>query len=87
MLAALNIILMSTFTLIECLKKWGLLDRYEAYRYKWMPEGGCGICIGFWLSIVVALLYAFASWLQIEWVFIPFACAGIINYLIKTGQK
>jgi hypothetical protein len=87
MLEAVITILGVTITLLQCFDKWGWLDYYEFSRATWMPEGGCFLCLSFWLSIPVSFLY-YVLWLYgAHWLLIPLTVAGIINILITIQRK
>jgi hypothetical protein len=93
MMEIVIITLLSTLTLVQCLRKWGFFDWYQAKygHIKWLPDGSCLLCFGFWLSIQVACAYILVQWLppidimgkpvQAKWLFVPFACAGLINFI------
>lgn len=89
MIEHVTITILTTFTLLQVFGKWGWLDVYEA-RYghiRWLPSASCFLCLGFWLSIPVALLYWAACALHAQWLFLPFACAGAINFLTIMMKK
>jgi hypothetical protein len=80
---ALFTILGTTLTVLQAFGKWGWLEKYEFLRSTWMPEAGCFLCLSFWLSIPVSLLY-FTLWLfHVEFLLIPFTCAGLINIILR----
>jgi hypothetical protein len=72
-------------TLLQCFKKWGWLDYYAAHygHIKWLPDAGCYLCLGFWLSWIVLPFVIFLPW----WILAPFAVAGFVNILLTLHEK
>lgn len=68
-------------TLMNCFDKWRWLEYYEVYRRGWMPKR-CDFCLGFWLSLLQALVY---SLLTVHWIafLAAFAAASITKKLLQ----
>jgi hypothetical protein len=83
MIEIVFITMLCTITIIQTLRKWNFFDWYSAkYGHaKWLPDGSCMLCFGFWLSIMISALYMLAKSCHAERIFIPFACAGTINFI------
>jgi hypothetical protein len=74
--------LLTTITLVQCLKKWGFFNWYDSRlgHYKTLPDARCMLCFGFWLSILIAALYLIAAHYGLRIIFVPFASAGLVNF-------
>lgn len=93
MLDTIIIIALLATTIILLLRKWHILDLYEAYygHIKWLPASDCYICLGFWISVIllaIALPFSF-SWIKL---LVPFCTIPIITFLthviiINEGNK
>jgi len=81
MLETIIILALLSACLLQCFKKWGWLDFYEAVRKKWMPSGSCYLCLGFWITVFIALPVYWLFALNVQWLLYPFCAAPIINYL------
>jgi hypothetical protein len=69
--------------LLLCLRKWGVLDYYEAMRAEWMPSATCNLCLGFWLCLLTILPVMWLAQWHAHWILAPFCAAAIVNFLNK----
>lgn len=75
--------LLSSFVLLLA-AKWGLLEKYDIYRAKWMPQR-CEFCTSFWLSVCMMSTYIYLNEFNIWYLFVP-PMAATINFLILKGE-
>ena len=77
--------LVSTFVLV-CMKKWGWLDRYEAYygHVKWMRyilgPSNCFFCLGFRIA-AIATSFLMLKQYNADYLVIPPCAAPLIAFL------
>lgn len=76
-------------TLLLCAKKWGWIDRMQAYGWIKSP---CYLCSGFWMAVIefTLIFITVPAVLDVEkylfWVYLtPFCAAAITNYLVNTA--
>jgi hypothetical protein len=83
MITAIIILSCLNLTIIQCLKKWGVLDYYSAKfgHLNWLPKADCYLCLSFWLTFITGPIYCLLSLYDLEFILLPFICAGIVNIL------
>lgn len=84
MIEQIMIIALLVTTIILLLRKWKILDLYEAYygHVKWLPASDCYICLGFWLSWILLGISLIISWhFHLIQLLIPFCTIPIIAFL------
>ncbi|MEI8142830.1 MAG: hypothetical protein WCG90_08190 [Chitinophagia bacterium] len=84
MLETIILLILLNTTLIHCASKWGLLERYNTYRKKWMPLADCFLCIGFWLGVVEAFILVFSA-PSFGLLLLPFCVASGTNWLVNQA--
>lgn len=84
MLELIIILILFNTTIIHCASKWGLLEKYSAYRLKWMPSADCYLCISFWMTVaeVIAMAYT-APYMGL--ILVPFCVASGTNWLVNQA--
>ncbi len=84
MLELIIILILFNTTIIHCASKWGLLDKYSAYRLKWMPSSDCYLCLSFWITVIECVILAFIN-PSIGLLIVPFCVASGTNWLVNQA--
>ena len=84
MLELIIILILLNTTIIHCASKWGYLEKYSAYRKKWMPSADCYLCLSFWVTVaeVFAIAYTAPS---LGLLLVPFCVASGTNWLVNQA--
>lgn len=81
------IISLTNATLIICFEKWGLLERYQIYRRKWMPDNLCVFCLGFWMAASQCAIVYFLSDSKIFYIAVAFASASLTKLIYENSKS
>jgi hypothetical protein len=85
MLNTIVIIALFNTSLLICLKKWGLLELYQAYCRRWMRyvigPADCFFCLAVRLAAVFCIvLWCIWGW-DWRYILVPFCAAPITTFL------
>ena len=84
MLELIIILILFNTTIIHCSHKWKLLEKYSAYRLKWMPDPDCYLCLSFWITVIQCIILAFIN-PSIGLLIVPFCVASGTNWLVNQA--
>lgn len=75
--------LITSFVLL-LMAKLGLLEKYDIYRAKWMPQR-CEFCTSFWLAVCMTGVYIYFNGFNTWYLIVP-PMAASINFVILKGE-
>lgn len=90
MITAILYLIFLDLTILQLLKKWGLLDWYAAKygHLPWLPKADCYLCFAFHLTVfVTGPLYLMLWLIDSEFLLIPLVVPGIVNILMTLHDK
>jgi len=82
LLILIIIISLITLTAIQCLEQWKVIEWVEMHMFK-----VCYFCLGFWLSVLMTIIYGVVTNFTIGLMIVPFACTSLISILHKIWKS